>query len=163
MNLLYRVGYRVAFALLRVWWIVRRPHAVGAVVAVWQDGRLLVLRMSYRRALDLPGGGIEGAESPLEAAVRELREERGLQARSAELAEGGVFEFEDHHRRITTHIYVWRPALPVHPLADRREILSAMFLTPDELARERLATPTKLYLATVVGHDPSGARQISRA
>ena len=58
MNSLYRLGYRIAYRAIRLWWLLRRPEAQGAAVAVWQDGGLLLVRSSYRRRLDLPGGGI---------------------------------------------------------------------------------------------------------
>ena len=109
MNLLYRMGYRVAYRLLQAWWLVRRPQAHGAAVAVWQGERLLVVRTSYRPRLDLPGGGIERAETALAAAVRELREETGLRAVTDELTEAGSYQFEDNHRHITAHVFAWRP------------------------------------------------------
>ena len=112
MNLLYRMGYRVAYRLLQAWWLVRRPQAHGAAVAVWQGERLLVVRTSYRPRLDLPGGGIERAETALAAAVRELREETGLRAVTDELTEAGSYHFEDNRRHITAHVFAWRPGAP---------------------------------------------------
>jgi 8-oxo-dGTP diphosphatase len=162
MNGLRRAGYRLAFALLRLWWFVRRPEARGAAVAVWYGGRLLLVRMSYRPELDLPGGGIEAGETPLEAALRELREETGLLAGTAELEPAGAFHFEDYHRRITTHLFLWRPAERPQPVADGREILAAKFHSPAELAAIRLAKLPRLYLASSA-RLPSGTCQTSRA
>lgn len=53
----------------------------GAKIALMHDGHILVyLRddkptIPYPNAWDLPGGGAEGDETPLECAQRELREE----------------------------------------------------------------------------------------
>ena len=162
MNWLYRSGYRAAFALLRLWWFLRRPRAQGAAVAVWHGGRLLLVRMSYRAELDLPGGGIESGETPLEAALRELREETGLSPSAAELEPAGAFSFEDYHRPITTHLFLWRPVEPPVPVADGREILAVSFLDPAEFAAARLAKLPRLYLASP-GRVPSGTCQTSRA
>jgi 8-oxo-dGTP diphosphatase len=54
---------------------VVRPSAYGLVVD--DAGRLAVVRTP--QGLFLPGGGIELGESPLDAVVREVREECGLE------------------------------------------------------------------------------------
>jgi len=64
--------------------VVRHPGA-SAVVALDQDGTITLLTQ-YRHAIggwlrELPAGCRNGAESPLQCAKRELREEAGLLAR----------------------------------------------------------------------------------
>lgn len=49
---------------------------------VHRDGRLLVVRDRGFRHFSLPGGGVRNGERPEDAAVRELREETGLEALS---------------------------------------------------------------------------------
>ena len=63
--------------------ILRHPGA-SAVVALDDDGRIAMLTQ-YRHAIggwlrEVPAGCRNGAESPLECAQRELREEAGLSA-----------------------------------------------------------------------------------
>ena len=74
---LYRrlpVGVRV--------FLVRRAtpsYWVGAMCVVERsDGALLLVRQSYRRGWTFPGGLLKRNEAPAEAAVRETREEIGL-------------------------------------------------------------------------------------
>lgn len=148
-DLAWRLAYRLAHRLRLAWWRLRPSRAEGASVAVCWQGRVLVVRTSYRSLLELPAGGRRGQESPREAALRELREETGLAAPAGEL-EGPVrLEFASEHRRITEHVFVWRPRTAPAPRADRREIVEVLFLTPDELAGRTLAPNLALWLKQV--------------
>ena len=163
MNLLFRIAYRAAYRMLQAWWLVRRPHAYGAAVAIWQGDALLLVRTSYRPELDLPGGGIGRGEAPVAAAVRELREETGIEAEPAELVDLGEFHFEDNRRRITPFLFTWRPPTPVNPVADQREIVWAGLRAPGRAGRQPLCQAARLYLEALRVQVPSGTRQISRA
>ena len=163
MDRLFRLAYRCAYALLRVWWFVRRPSARGAAVAIWQDDALLLVRTSYREQLDLPGGTIDRGETPRAAAVRELREETGIAVEPDALAEAGRFAFREHHRRIEAFVCPWRPDRPVRPEVDRREIVWAGFVPRAELAVLPLGPVPRLYLEALGDQVPSGTRQMSRA
>lgn len=45
------------------------------------SGRVLLCRLSYVDLWSLPGGGVDHGETPVEAVVREVKEETGLDAR----------------------------------------------------------------------------------
>ncbi|MFF9391903.1 NUDIX hydrolase [Streptomyces griseoluteus] len=49
----------------------------AAVVALWRDGRVLMVFDRYRQCWELPGGRIEQGELPRQTAGRELLEESG--------------------------------------------------------------------------------------
>jgi 8-oxo-dGTP pyrophosphatase MutT (NUDIX family) len=163
MNFLFRLGYRTAYRLLQAWWLIRRPHAHGAAVAMWRDDALLLVRTSYRSELDLPGGGIAYGEEPAAAAARELREETGLVAPPDALVDLGEFNFTDNRRRITAYLFSSRPNARAEPRIDRREIVWAGFVPWAELADANLATLPRLYLEALARQVPTGTRQISRA
>ena len=74
----FRAAYWLGFRILRGWWYLRRPDHRGALVAIWVRNRILMLRLSYRHDLNLPGGGIMRGETPEQTALRELKEEVGL-------------------------------------------------------------------------------------
>lgn len=52
---------------------------LGVTVAVIEDGRVLVTKRADLPVWCLPGGGVDASESLAQAAVREVREETGLE------------------------------------------------------------------------------------
>ncbi len=99
-------------------------RTVGAAVAVWYGGRILLVRHSYRRGYGLPGGTLKPGESPAAAAARELREEVGIAARPEELVPA-----------ISTrrwHVLEYFPAAEPEVTPDRWEITEARFMDPTE-------------------------------
>jgi 8-oxo-dGTP pyrophosphatase MutT (NUDIX family) len=148
---LYRIGYRVAYRCLLAWWWLRRPGARGAGVALRRDaGRLLVVRSSYRGArLSLPSGGLARGEEPRAAAVRELREELGIELAPAELREVCRLEFVFEHRRIEKTVF--EPLRPTNqqPRPDRREIVWAGWLSPTEISALPMVPGLDGYLARI--------------
>ena len=76
---LQRLGYRVAFRMLQVYWFVLRPVQEGVKCLITDGDRLLLVRHTYgSRAWDLPGGATRDGESPMATARREMEEELGL-------------------------------------------------------------------------------------
>jgi 8-oxo-dGTP diphosphatase len=144
---LWQFAYATAYRLLRLWWLVRGPRHRGALVAVWQDGEILVLRSSYRRDWSLPGGGIARGESPRDAAARELREEIGLVVAPESLHEAQAIELIWEHR--SDHTTIFELTLPERPALrlDNREIVGAAFRAPDTIAIDEVAPHVALYLA----------------
>lgn len=62
----------------------RKPMA--ALVLLWNSqGKVLILKPNYRDHWNLPGGVIDESESPIVAAIREVKEELGLQLDEAGL------------------------------------------------------------------------------
>lgn len=99
-----RVGFQVAHAVLRVWWLIRRPAMYGVKCVVTNGDDLLLVRHSYgSRAWDLPGGGVKRGERPLDAARREMAEELGIG--TAEWRSLGEAWFTVYHRRDTLHCF----------------------------------------------------------
>ncbi|SNB66532.1 ADP-ribose pyrophosphatase YjhB, NUDIX family [Arboricoccus pini] len=130
-----RLVYKAAIALLKIWWFVRRPAGQGACVLLWHRESLLVVRLSYRRGLSLPGGGMKRGETPKQAAMRELEEEIGLSLDPACLTPLPSALLIEDHRRITTHFFVHHLDDPPLLRVDNREIVWARFMTLAELGQ----------------------------
>lgn len=75
-----RVGYRLAYLGLSVYWRILRPHERGAQLVILNDNAIVLVRHSYRESSTwmLPGGRVSHDEAPRTAAAREAAEELGL-------------------------------------------------------------------------------------
>jgi 8-oxo-dGTP diphosphatase len=145
----WRLGLRVGFRALRVWWRLTRPYHEGALVAVWYCGRVLVVRQSYRKTWTFPGGGIEPGEDALDAARRELAEEIGIRIESDRLrlvhASLHDWEYCRDHVRIFELRLSDEPALAI----DNREIVAAHFREPEAVSRMMIPPHVRDYLEEV--------------
>ena len=104
-----------------------------------REGRVLLARHSEGGAWLLPGGAIEPAEAPADAAVREMFEETGLLVRLTSLV--GVFggpQFIVHYRNGDRTSYVMSvfaaEAAAGHARPDRLEVLELRFVSEREAA-----------------------------
>lgn len=138
--------------------VVDHPGAV--VVAALDDAGWIYLVSQYRHAiasdlLELPAGGLEPGEEPLQAAKRELREEVGLQAR--EWLPLGSFFSSPGFANEQLHAFVARGLSPANGEPDDDEELSVVKVPLCEVLGEldRLkdakSLATLLLLATNLG------------
>jgi ADP-ribose pyrophosphatase YjhB (NUDIX family) len=142
-----RLGYRWTYRVLRLWWLVRRPHTYGAAVALWYEGKVLMVRTSYRPTFSLPGGFVRRGEPPEQAARRELLEEirLDLPAEALRHAWHGTVHYES---RLDT-IDIWEVSLEERPdlRIDGREIIWAGWMDPTAAMGRRLLPHIAAYLA----------------
>lgn len=63
------------------------PKHIAGAGAIFHDadGGILLVKPSYRETWEIPGGGLEHGEDPWAAAVREIKEETGLELRPGRL------------------------------------------------------------------------------
>ena len=87
---------------------IARKITAASVICTDEAGRVLVVFDDFRRMWTLPGGLVDAAESPADAAVREAWEEGGVRVVLDELL--GVFA-HDHPDRVQ-FFYAARPAAP---------------------------------------------------
>jgi 8-oxo-dGTP pyrophosphatase MutT (NUDIX family) len=128
---LHRQLYRMAHALRRRWWRIRRPRRSSVVVVAFDArGRVLLARHSYGPALwSLPGGGMNRGEDPEQAAVREIREELGCGL--ADLTAIDASEQRIAGSRDMQHVFAAR--LVGEPVPDMREVVAVELADPENL------------------------------
>lgn len=115
---------------MRIYWALRRPTTHGALVALWHDGKILLVRNSYHHYYSLPGGYVRPGERGVETAIRELREEIGLELDAASLHLAldlrHIWENKREHLELFWLECDQAPAVEV----DRREVISAEYFEP---------------------------------
>jgi 8-oxo-dGTP diphosphatase len=142
----WRAGLWVVYRVLLALWFVFRPRGRGVFVAVWQGGRVLAIRNSYRDWLALPGGGIGRGESPETAARRELAEEVGVAVAPGALRLVAEIPSTFEWRRDRCSFFEIELAGPIEPRVDRREVVWADFVAPEAALADHLAPPVRAYL-----------------
>lgn len=107
-----------------------RKRSSAGVIFV-EDGKILIERLSYKPFVGLPGGVVDANESPLDAAVRECREELGLQVDIKRLL--CVDYCHDDGVKGDTIGFVFLGARGTQPLRpDRKEVVGLEWVAPAE-------------------------------
>ena len=146
LDLGWQWAYRLGFPLARAVWRLRQDRHEGAIVAIYIDRKLLLLRSSYRTAWNFPGGTVRRGETPAAAAQREVGEEIGLPPSALQPAVTVCGRWEGRRDRV--HVFELRlDELPDLHL-DNREILGAALVEPSELSGMKLTGPVAAYLRT---------------
>ncbi len=93
-----RLGYRFAYAVLRVYWWVFRPNSSGVKCVITHQDNVLLVRHTYGpRGWELPGGSRKRNEDAEATARREIQEELGLSIDSWRSL-GQIEVTVDHHK-----------------------------------------------------------------
>lgn len=94
--------------LLRGTWFIRRPRTFGAhALALTPEGKAILVKLRYAPGWRLPGGGRAANEPPVDAALRELREEIGMTA-YRDAAPARHFEESVHCKRDSASLVIVR-------------------------------------------------------
>lgn len=123
--------YRVINPFRNLYWFIFRPESRGAKAVIFWEGKVLLARISYgHQSWALPGGGVEKRESFRDAAVREAKEEVGIEVDNAE------FFYEYHntyqYRRNTVQCFAMDTSFGGFVI-DEQEIAEAGWFSPGAL------------------------------
>lgn len=134
--------------------VVRDRYPNSAVVLALHNGYMVVIRQ-YREAIgtytyELPGGAVESAEEPFEAAKQELLEETGLLAR--DLTPLATIQSCGHLTNQTAHLFFASETIihaPQHLDSDE-DIQVSLHAIPDVLHQIAVGTWKNPELAHAV-------------
>ncbi len=116
----------------RLWWRFSRGMTLGVRgIACDADGRVLLVRHTYRDGWYLPGGGVDSGETALAAAIREMAEEGAIAPTTPPVLVGF---YSNHAAHRNDHVAVyrfesWRPTAPL----ENGEIAERAFFALDAL------------------------------
>lgn len=141
---LHRALLPLAHRVRHVWRRWRKAPIAGVSVIVTNlSGDVLLLKHSYGPDVwSLPGGGLGKGEDPLEAALREVREELGLELPRIEAI--GTLEEELSGSPHTAHLFA--ATCDRQPRPDGREVVLARFF-PSHSLPEPLGRQTRARIA----------------
>jgi 8-oxo-dGTP pyrophosphatase MutT (NUDIX family) len=143
----FQLSYTVAYRLMRTYWRVKRPVTHGALVALWHDGEVLLVRNSYVPYYSAPGGYVRRDEESRHAAVRELAEEVDLhvdpEALTLALDVTHEWEYKQDHVHIFELTLSERPQIHV----DHREVIDATWFSPERAMALNVFPPLKTVIA----------------
>jgi 8-oxo-dGTP pyrophosphatase MutT (NUDIX family) len=154
---LFRLGLRIAYRMLRLYWFVVRPRRSGAQVALWSGGRVLVIQNSYRRPASLPAGNLHRGETPAEAAARELREEVGVAVDPGRLRFVRTVVHDSDYKEDHTHLFELEMGELPRLELDGREVVEAEWMTLEQALARELTTPARAYLEALAHGEGPGA------
>ena len=146
-----QIAHKARAALLRR----LRLRSRGVKVMVFNDrGELLLIRNSYGRTdlYLLPGGGVGWFETPAAAALREVKEEVGLEVHG--LAQVSTHFSTHEGRRDSIHLF--RASCDGEPAIDGLEVEEARFVRLDNLPAN-VSPATLRRIAEHRGRPPSPA------
>ncbi|MEY4575970.1 MAG: hypothetical protein RL701_673 [Pseudomonadota bacterium] len=142
----FQLGYIVAYQLMRTYWRVRHPVTHGAVVAIWNQGEVLLVRNSYVSFYSSPGGYLNRDEDGRHAAVRELAEEVGVHVTPDQLTLALDVTHPWEHKQ--DHVQIYELTLPERPRVnvDHREVVDAAWFTPERALKLQLFPPLRTVI-----------------
>ena len=157
MRTLVQLGYKVAARLRRFYWFVFRPKTFGVKCVVQHHGRWLMIRNSYGNGhWTLPGGGLHRGEEPEHAAIREVREEVGVELAHVESI--GSYENNREYKHDTVYCFVGSAASPDHRI-DKKEVIEAAWFDPSALPERTGPSVVEIKRLFATRTPRSGAEQ----
>ena len=137
--------------LRRLLWFFTRPEVNGVHgVALTPKGRVVLVRLTYADGWRLPGGGRRRREEPVEALLRELREEIGLSSHEAVLH---VCDYTDNPDFRRDHSSVFLVTGVRYAPRRTLEVDSVREFDPSDLPDD-VPDRTRLILAEACGLNP---------
>lgn len=83
---MFQYIYRFIYELAKLCWRIRKPVTQGARTVILAENKVLLVKHIFSESWVFPGGHIEVGEKPHVAAIREVKEEVGVNLDDVTLA-----------------------------------------------------------------------------
>lgn len=138
--------YKLAYRLQVISNFFYHKKVRGAYVAVWFEGKVLLIQNSYKKYKTLPCGGVKRLEGIAEAAARELYEEVGVLVEPQNLELVTVTVRHEEYKEDTIYIFELLVGEQPKIQIDNREVTWASFVELKMALKEELAPAVEAYL-----------------
>ena len=132
---------------------------LGVQIAIVEDGEILLIKRRDFRVWALPGGGVDAGESAAEAAVREAREETGLEIELQHLV--GVYSHPDWCRGGDHDLLFCARPVGGKLIREGDETLDAGFFSPEDLPEPFIHLDRRRIIDTLTGTRGLACRQLA--
>jgi len=146
----YKALYTSLYQIHQLYCKIRNPEIYGAYVLCQYNHEVLLIKNSYRRYWTLPCGGLATGESPMEAAVREVREEIGVHLESKNLRLNAKILYEGENMRDHIHLFSYRFARRPTIHIDHKEVEDYRWVDKENVQKHILFEPIIPYIYTAL-------------
>lgn len=132
---IYHEILRCGFDLLTIYWALFKVTTIGVRVLVEHEGKVLLIKHSYRKGYYFPGGGVKRGEEFSQACIREVFEETGLVIDKMQL----VSVYRNFLESKNNCVLIYRAGSVINPQelkADGVEIVEAIWVNPTNPPKE---------------------------
>jgi 8-oxo-dGTP pyrophosphatase MutT (NUDIX family) len=136
---------------------VRRRMVLGARIALFSEGKVLLLRHTYQPGWHFPGGGVEPGETAEESARREAEEETGFRPAGALRLVGLYLHVHEATNRDHVALFAGEEVERVRVFKPNAEIAEIGWFAPEALPAD-VEAGTARRVAEIVGGAPVPAR-----
>ncbi len=150
-DIFFQKLYWLAYRLKLLYNFFIFPDTYGVYIAVWVNGRILLIKNSYKSYYTIPCGGLYKHETNKQGAIRELFEEVNIKVSKDDLV--FVASLLSLVENMNDHITLYEINLSEVPefQVDNREVIWANFEEPEEALKRDLFPAVQEYLRNKVG------------
>ena len=127
----------------KVYWFIFRPKTQGVKCLVENNSKFLFVKLNYaHHKWTTPGGGVKRGESFLKAAIREVKEETGIDV--INITRIGSYESRREYKKDIVEVF-WANSDRLETKIDQIEIERTIWFERVEIPKDRSASVDKVF------------------
>ena len=138
--------YIIYYRLHLIYCFLVRPKVRGSYCLIYVNDYLLIIKNSYKADWTVPCGGINRGEEPIEAAVREVKEEVGINLEAQQVNFIKVILNTTEYKKDYIHLFDYRMKSFPRVKIDDREVVDYKWIKVSDAKDFPLFHPIKKFL-----------------